>query len=50
MFYPKNPERDRDRNTNAAITRAQLRIQWAKARESTRHWYQWLTRQKPTER
>ena len=50
MFYPPNPEQDRDRSTNAQITRAQLGIQSARLRESIRHWYQWLTRRKPAER
>ena len=42
MFEQPNPQRDRDRRTNAEITRAQLRIQRAKLRESLRHWYRWL--------
>ena len=50
MFYPPNPEHDRDRSANSEITRAQLGIQWARLRESIRHWYRWLTRRKPAER
>ena len=50
MYEQPNPQRDRDRYTNAAITRAQLRIQTDKLRESIRHWYRWLTRRKPAER
>jgi len=44
MFEQPNPQQDRDRYTNAAITRAQLRIQTARLRESIRHWYRWLVR------
>jgi len=50
MFYPPNPEQDRDRYTNSEITRAQLGIRWAKLRESIRHWYQWLTGQTSAKR
>ena len=50
MIYPKNPERDRERYTNAAITRAQFRIQWAKVRKGIPRLYQRLTRQKSAER
>jgi hypothetical protein len=44
MFYPPNPEQNRDRSANAAITRAQLRIQMAKLRKGIRHSYRWLVR------
>jgi len=50
MFEQPNPQRDRDRRTNSQVTRAQLGVQMAKARESIRHWYRWLTRRKPAER
>lgn len=50
MFGQPNPQRDRDRFTNAAITRAQLRAQWAKLRESIPHWYRRFTGQKPAGR
>jgi hypothetical protein len=50
MFYPSNPEHDRDRYANAEITRAQLSIQMARLRETIRHWYRWLTQRKPAER
>jgi hypothetical protein len=50
MFYPPNPEQDRDRRSNSEITRAQLGIQMAKLRESMRRWYRWLTGRKPAER
>ena len=43
MFGPSlNPQGDRDRRANAAITRAQLRVRGAKLRASARHWYRWL--------
>ena len=43
MFGPSlNPQGNRDRRANAEITRAQLRVQGAKARASARHWYRWL--------
>jgi hypothetical protein len=39
-----------ERLENAAARRAQLGIQRPKLRERMRHWYCWLTRQKPAER
>jgi hypothetical protein len=51
MFGPlEDPQRTRDRRTNAAITRAQLRIQGARLRKNVRHWYQLLTGRGPAER
>jgi hypothetical protein len=50
MYVPPNPQRDRDRSANATITRAQLRVQWAKMRKSIPHWYRRLTGQKPVGR
>jgi hypothetical protein len=50
MFYPRNPEHDRDRSANAEITHAQLGIQIARLRESVRHWCRWFTQRKPAER
>jgi hypothetical protein len=50
MFYPLNPEQDRDRYANAEITRVQLGIQWARLSDSIRHWHRWLARRKPAER
>jgi hypothetical protein len=50
MFVQRNSKRNRDRDTNAEITREQLGVQEAKLRENIRHWYRWLTRRKSTER
>jgi hypothetical protein len=50
MYARRNPKQDRDRSTNAEITREQLGVQGAKARESIRHWYRRLTRRKSAER
>jgi hypothetical protein len=50
MFPQRNSKRNRDRYTNAEITRAQLGVQAAKLRESIRHWYQRLTRRKSADR
>src|SRR4029077_17961699 len=51
MFDPlENPQRSRDRRENAAITRAQLRIQGARVRENIRHWYRRLMGRGPAER
>ena len=50
MFVQRNSKRNRDRETNAEITREQLGVQEAKLRENIRHWYRWLTRRKSTER
>jgi len=51
MFDPlENPQRNRDRRENAAITRAQLRIQGAKLRENISHWYRRLMGRGPAER
>ena len=37
IYLPPNPENDHARSVNAEITRAQLRIQMARLRKSTRH-------------
>ena len=50
MFVQRNSKRNRDRYTNAEITREQLGVQGAKLRESIHHWYRWLTRRKSAER
>lgn len=49
-FLSPNPEHDRDRYENSKITRAQLRIQGAKLRATTRHWFRWLMGREPAER
>jgi len=49
VFEPLDPQRNRDRRTNAAITRAQLRIQGVKLRENIRHWYRWLMGRGPAD-
>ena len=46
----RNSKRNRDRDTNAELTREQLGVQEAKLRESIRHWYRRLTRRKSAER
>lgn len=51
MFNPlENPQRNRDRRENAAISRAQLRIQGAKLAENIRHWYRRLMGRGPAGR
>jgi hypothetical protein len=50
IYLPPNPENDHARRVNAEITRAQLRIQMARLRKSTGHWYRWLTGRTPAER
>jgi hypothetical protein len=46
----RNSKRNRDRDTNAELTREQLGVQEAKLRENIRHWYRRLTRRKSAER
>jgi hypothetical protein len=50
MYWLKDSQRKSARQTNAEITREQLRIQGAKMRASIRAWYQRLTRRKPAAR